>query len=56
MGLAVDAHAGILFWSDIDPGNRGIYRATLQGEDQTRILSGTELMFSGSRGVHTRCE
>ena len=40
VGLAVDTHTGLLFWSDIDPDYRGIYSATLGGENAQRIVQG----------------
>ena len=40
VGLAVDTRAGLLFWSDIDPDYRGIYSATLDGENAQRIVQG----------------
>ena len=41
VGLAVDTHSGLLLWSDIDPEYRGIYKATVHGEDVRRIVQGT---------------
>ena len=37
----MDTHSGLLFWSDIDPEYRGIYKATVHGEDVRKIVQGT---------------
>ena len=40
LGLAVDFGSRFLFWSDISPEFKGIYRANLDGKNVTTIVKG----------------
>ena len=55
VGVAVDSHAGLLFWSNNVPRYKGIWRADVNGQNVQRILHQCKYTYYAVVEQATQC-